>query len=263
MPRFNANIRWLFKEYDGPQRFVMAARCGFKGVEHGDPYEWKARDVATWLADNGLEMVQILTPQNWAGGETGLATLPGREGDFRDAVRRGIDYAVEIKCKLLHTAIGPLTASDSRERCWARLVDNLAHACDQARMTGLTVIIEPVCSARFADFFVHRLDEGVALIRDVGRDNLKLCFDTYHVQMEEGAISANLERVWPHVGHLQLGNPPGRNEPGVGELNLEHYFDLVDRLGWKGWIGCEYVSSGHTLDSLAWGAAYGIRKPAP
>ena len=118
-----------------------------------------------------------------------------------------------------------------------------------------------MCSARFPEFFIHTLDEGVQLIKDVGRDNLKLCFDTYHVQMEEGALSANLERTWPWIGHLQLGNPPGRNEPGVGELNLQHYFDLVDRKGWKGWIGCEYTPSTHTLDSLGWGAAYGIEKP--
>jgi len=261
MLRFEANIRWMFKEYDMPERFVQAARCGFKGVEHGDPYAWKAKDVARWLTDNGLVMVQILTPQDWAAGELGLVTMPGREADFRDAVKRGIDYAGEVGSELLHPAIGGTPKGETRDRTWARAVANLCYACDEGKKAGLMLAIEPVCSARFPEFFIHTLDEGIQLIKDVGRDNLTLCFDTYHVQMEEGALSANLERTWPWIGHLQLGNPPDRHEPGVGELNLQYYFDLVDKKGWKGWIGCEYVPSTHTLDSLGWGAAYGIKKP--
>lgn len=262
MPRFEANIRWMFKEFDMPQRFVEAARCGFKGVEHGDPYAWKARDVARWLKDNGLTMVQILTPQDWEAGELGLTTLPGREADFRAAVRRGIDYAGEIGCTMLHPAIGGTPQGESREKTWARVVENLAFACDEGRKAGLVLPIEPVCAARFPAFFIHTLDEGIALIREVGRDNLKLCFDTYHVQMQEGAFMTHLERVWPWIGHLQVGNTPGRHEPGMGELDLQRYFDLVDRKGWTGWIGCEYTPSSTTVDSLAWGAAYGIGKPS-
>ena len=261
MPRFEANIRWMFKEYDMPERFVQAARCGFKGVEHGDPYAWKAKEVARWLTDNGLVMVQILTPQDWAAGELGLVTMPGREVDFRDAVKRGIDYAGEVGSELLHPAIGGTPKGEARDRTWARAVANLCYACDEGKKAGLMLAIEPVCSARFPEFFIHTLDEGIQLIKDVGRDNLTLCFDTYHVQMEEGALSANLERTWPWIGHLQIGNPPDRHEPGVGELNLQYYFDLVDKKGWKGWIGCEYVPSTHTLDSLGWGAAYRIKKP--
>ena len=162
---------------------------------------------------------------------------------------------------MLHPAIGGTPEGEARDRTWARAVANLCYACDEGKKAGLTLAIEPVCSARFPEFFIHTLDEGIQLIKDVGRDNLTLCFDTYHVQMEEGALSANLERTWPWIGHLQLGNPPGRHEPGVGELNLQYYFDLVDKKGWKGWIGCEYVPSTHTLDSLGWGAAYGIKKP--
>ena len=210
---------------------------------------------------NGLVMVQILTPQDWAAGELGLVTMPGREADVRDAVKRGIDYAGEVGSELLHPAIGGTPKGEARDRTWARAVANLCYACDEGEKAGLTLAIEPVCSARFPEFFIHTLDEGIQLIKDVGRDNLTLCFDTYHVQMEEGALSVNLERTWPWIGHLQLGNPPGRHEPGVGELNLQYYFDLVDKKGWKGWIGCEYVPSTHTLDSLGWGAAYGIKKP--
>ena len=251
----------MFKEYDMPERFVQAARCGFRGVEHGDPYAWKAKEVARWLTDNGLVMVQILTPQDWAAGELGLVTMPGREADFRDAVKRGIDYAGEVGSELLHPAIGGTPKGEARDRTWARAVANLCYACDEGKKAGLTLAIEPVCSARFPEFFIHTLDEGIQLIKDVGRDNLKLCFDTYHVQMEEGALSANLERTWPWIGHLQLGNTPDRHEPGVGELNLQYYFDMVDKKGWRGWIGCEYVPSTHTLDSLGWAAAYGIKKP--
>ena len=261
MPRFGANIRYMFKEYDVPERFVQAARCGFKGVEIGDPYACKAIDVARWLTDNDLTMIQILTPHDWAAGELGLATLPGREADFREAVKRGIEYASRIDSTMLHPAIGAMPNGEPYERTWLRCVDNLRWACEEAKKAGLPLTFEPVSRARFPDYFIHTLDEGLQLIKQVGHDNLKLCFDTYHVQMEEGAISANLDRYWPWIGHFQCGNPPGRHEPGVGELNLQHYFDIIDAKGWAGWIACEYTPSGNTLDSLAWGAPFGLGKP--
>jgi 2-dehydrotetronate isomerase len=137
----------------------------FKGVEHGDPYAWKAKDVARWLTDNGLVMVQILTPQDWAAGELGLVTMPGREADFRDAVKRGIDYAGEVGSELLHPAIGGTPKGEARDRTWARAVVNLCYACDEGKKAGLTLVIEPVCSARFPEFFIHTLDEGISSSR--------------------------------------------------------------------------------------------------
>jgi hydroxypyruvate isomerase len=130
--------------------------------------------------------------------------------------------------------------------------ENLAYAADLARPEGITIIIEPVCHARFPDYLYSRLAEGVAIIDELARPNIKLCFDTYHVQMEEGALTQRLREVYPHVGHMQIGNTPGRNEPGVGELNLQYFFGVVEELGWDRWIGCEYAPSKPTLDSIGW-----------
>ena len=170
-----------------------------------------------------------------------------------------IEYALQVGRPLIHPAIGIRPADQSFERCRDLLIENLAYAADAAAEERLTVVFEPVCRARFPDFLLHRIDEGIAVIDQTGRANLKLCFDTYHVQMEHGALTNTLEEAWPHLGHIQIGNPPGRHEPGRGELDLDYFADLLDRKGWPGWVGCEFTPSGHTLDSLAWGAAYGIR----
>ena len=122
----------------------------------------------------------------------------------------------------------------------------------------MTLILEPCSTARFPDFLYHRLDEGVAVIETAGRANVKLCFDTFHVQMEEGRIVDSLKRVWPHVGHIQIGNVPGRHEPGTGEIHFPYFFGQVEELGWDRWIGCEYLPSGPTLQTLDWGKRFGI-----
>ncbi|MFL6693697.1 MAG: TIM barrel protein, partial [Ramlibacter sp.] len=140
-------------------------------------------------------------------------------------------------------------------------IENIAWAADVAQAAGITLILEPCCRARFPQFLYHRIDEGVQVIQQVGRANVKLCFDTFHVQMEEGAIADRLQRAWPHLGHIQIGNVPGRHEPGPGEIHFAYLFQLMEKLGWDRWVGCEYTPSGHTLDSLAWGAPYGIRDP--
>jgi hydroxypyruvate isomerase len=258
MLRFDPNLRWLFTELPMLQRYEAAARAGFRGVEVAFPYDQPARELAKRLDDNGLTLVQILSPFDWDSGVRGIAALPGREAEFRSSIARAVEYAVQVGKPMIHVMAGNVEAGMRREQCLDVFEANLAHAADLARPEGITVIIEPCCSARFPNFLYKRLDEGVQVIRRVGRDNVKLCFDTFHVQMEEGAITPRLEAVWPYIGHLQVGNVPGRHEPGTGEIHFPFLFQQFERLGWKGWIGCEYTPSGPTLDTLGWGAPYGI-----
>ncbi len=262
MLRFDPNLRWLFTELPMHERYEAAAKAGFKGVEVAFPYETPAAEIAARLQGNGLELVQILTPLDWAGGERGIAVLPDRVADFRESVRVAVDYAVATGCKRVHPLPGNVPAGMDRQRCYDTMIGNLEFAAAHAAQAGITVIIEPVCRARFPDFIFKRMEEGVEVIRKVGRDNLKLCFDTFHVQMEEGAVSDKLEQYFPWIGHMQIGNTPGRNEPGTGELHFPFLFEQIERLGWTGWIGCEFTPSGHTLDCLDWAAPFGVRPPA-
>ncbi len=261
MLRFDPNLRWLFTEVPMSDRYAAAAAAGFRGVEVAFPYDVPARELAARLSDNGLTLVQILSPFDWDGGERGLAALPGREAAFRSSIESALGYAVQVGRPNIHVMPGNIGPELDRDRCREVFVENLIWAADQAKAAGVTLILEPCCRARFPHFLYHRLEEGIRVIEDVGRSNVKLCFDTFHVQTEEGSIADRLQAAWPHIGHIQVGNVPGRHEPGTGEIHFPYLFALIEKLGWDGWIGCEYTPSGPTLDTLGWGAPYGIRDP--
>jgi hydroxypyruvate isomerase len=261
MLRFDPNLRWLFTEYPMLERYEAAARAGFQGVEVAFPYEYPAREIAARLDANGLQLVQILSPFDWDAGERGYAALPGAEQKFRQSIHTAIEYASQVGGPMIHVMPGNIAAGMDRARCMDLFKDNIGWAADQACTAGLTLILEPCCRARFPDFLYHRLDEGVQVLETIRRENVKLCFDTFHIQMEQGAIADRSKAVWPHIGHIQVGSVPGRNEPGTGEIRFPYLFELVEQLDWKGWIGCEYAPSGHTLDTLAWAAGHGIRDP--
>ncbi|MGV3655172.1 MAG: hydroxypyruvate isomerase family protein [Noviherbaspirillum sp.] len=258
MLKFDPNLRWLFTELPMAERYAAAARAGFKGVEVAFPYEYRAADMAGILKDNGLSLVQILAPFDWEGGERGIAGLPGREEAFRASMHTAVEYALQVGKPMIHVMPGNIGKDLDPARCMNIFRENLAWAADMAGAEGLTLILEPCCAARFPQFLYHRLDEGVEVIQALGRSNVKLCFDTFHVQMEEGAITPRLQETWPYIGHIQVGNVPGRHEPGTGEIHFPFLFDQIEKLGWKGWIGCEYTPSGPTLDTLGWGKPYGI-----
>jgi hydroxypyruvate isomerase len=266
MLRFDPNLRWLFTELPMLDRYEAAAKAGFRGVEVAFPYEYPAREIARRLDDNGLTLVQILTPCDWAAGERGIAALPGRVADFRKSVEVAIEYAVQVGKPLVHAMAGNIAPGTDRRRATDTFLENVAFAASLADREGITIILEPCCRARFPDYFYHRLAEGVEIIEQVGRRNVKLCYDTFHVQMEEGALMPRLKEVFPHIGHMQVGNVPGRHEPGAGEIHFPYLFSEIEALGWNGWIGCEYSPSGSTLDTLGWAAPFGIgpgaRRPA-
>lgn len=259
MLRFDPNLRWLYTELPMLDRYAAAARAGFRGVEVAFPYEYPAAEIARRLHDNNLQLVQILTPCDWTAGERGIAALPGQEARFRDSVQLAIDYALQLGKPLVHAMAGNLDRHHDRQSCRDTFVENIAYAASLAAREGLTIILEPCCRARFPNYFYHRLDEGVQVIEAIGKPNVKLCYDTFHVQSEEGALAQRLEQVFAHVGHIQVGDVPGRREPGTGEIRFAYLFELIEKLGWSGWIGCEYTpSQTETNACLDWATPYGI-----
>ncbi len=257
MLRFDANLRWLFTEHALHDRYAAAARAGFRGVEIAFPYVAPAQQTARQLRENNLKMVQILAPFDWEGGERGIACHPTRIREFRDSMQVAVDYALQIGSPLIHVMAGNVQPEMDRDECWKTFIDNVRAASELAATSNLTVILEPCCRAHLPRFLYHTLEEGVEVIRQAGCSNVKLCFDTFHVETEAGNVVERLGDYFPYLGHVQVADVPGRREPGTGKINFGALFNLLESRGWSGWVGCEYSPSGATCDSLAWASARG------
>jgi 2-dehydrotetronate isomerase len=253
MPRFAANLSMLYNEHAFLDRFGAAARDGFAAVEYLFPYEFAAGDLAARLADNGLQQVLFNAPPgDWAGGERGLACLPGREDEFKRGVERALDYARALKCPRVHLMAGLAPDGADRAVLRATYLANLAWAASQSR--DITFLIEPINTRDIARFFLNRQDHAHEVVREVGAPNLKVQMDLYHCQIVEGDLAKKIELYLPtgKVGHLQIAGVPERHEPDIGEINHPYLFALIDRLGYDGWIGCEYRPRGNTSAGLGW-----------
>ncbi|PZW64402.1 hydroxypyruvate isomerase [Pseudomonas sp. URMO17WK12:I1] len=253
MPRFAANLSMLYPQHDFLDRFAAAAADGFAAVEYLFPYDYSAQELKQRLSDNGL--VQALfnaPPGDWAAGERGIASLPGREAEFRAGVAKALEYAQVLGNDRIHVMAGLLPDEALRDKHQAVYLENLAYAADQARGVGVTVLIEPINTRDMPGFFLNRQDQAQAIVRQVGADNLKVQFDCYHCQIVEGDLSVKLRRDFTGIGHIQIASVPDRHEPDLGELNYAHLFELIDELGYTGWIGCEYRPKGDTSEGLQW-----------
>lgn len=249
MPRFAANLSLLYPQLDFLDRFGAAARDGFEAVEFLFPYAHDTSEIAARLADHGLQQVLFNAPPgDWAAGERGLAALPGREAEFRSGVQRALAVAQALRCPRLHVMAGLLPPGADRADWRARYVDHLAWAADQAAAAGVTVLIEPLNPRDMPGYLLSRQDDAHAIVQQVGHANLKVQMDLYHLQIVEGDVATKLRQYLPtgRVGHLQIAGVPERHEPDLGELNYRYLFDVIDALGWDGWVGCEYRPQGDT-----------------
>jgi hydroxypyruvate isomerase len=263
MPKFAANLSFLFADAPFPERFRRAGAAGFTGVEYLFPYEWPAHDIAEWLQAANLEQVLFnLPPGDWAGGERGLACLPGRQGEFAEGVEQALDYAVVLDCARVHcmaglspkgTSVEARSAGVSEDQLAETYVANLRFAADRFATIGATVLIEPINSRiDMPGYWLDDVAKGFRLLEAVDRSNVQLQYDIYHAQIIAGDLARTLEANIGRIGHIQIADNPGRHEPGTGEINYPFLFDLLDRLGYDGWVGCEYKPLGTTEASLGW-----------
>ncbi|MEB2551393.1 2-oxo-tetronate isomerase [Burkholderia gladioli] len=253
MLRFAANLSMMYTEHPFLERFAAAARDGFRAVEYLFPYDFAADELKARLADAGL--VQALfnaPPGDWAAGERGFASLPGREDEFRRAFDTALDYARVLGNDKLHVMAGLLPAGADRARHREVYLRNLAHAAEAARAAGILVVIEPINTRDMPGYFLNRQDDAQAICREVGAPNLRVQFDCYHCQIVEGDIAVKLKRDFAGIGHIQVAGVPERHEPDLGELNYPYLFELIDTLGYDGWIGCEYRPKAGTSEGLGW-----------
>ncbi|MEO8488017.1 MAG: 2-oxo-tetronate isomerase [Betaproteobacteria bacterium] len=256
MPRFSANLSFLFGEVPFLDRFAEAAQSGFRAVEFTFPYEWQVRDIAERVAQQHLEVVLFNAPPgDLAAGDRGLASLPGREHEFAASMALALRYAKALSCKRMHVMAGvvPEDADTAeRERRRRLYVRQLRQACEDAAPLGVTITIEPLNPRDVPGYLLMTQADAHAIREEVGAPNLKVQFDLYHAQIVEGDLTEKLRRWLPHVGHIQIAGVPGRHEPDVGEVNYEWLFRVIDEARWDGWIGCEYRPAAGTASGLAW-----------
>ncbi len=261
MPRFAANLSMMYAEHAFLDRFAAAARDGFGAVEFLFPYDWPAATLAAALRDNGLQQVLFNAPPgDFAGGERGLAGLPGREDEFRSGFARALDYAAALGCPRVHIMAGLVPAGADHASMRPLYLANLAWAAERASGAGVDVLIEPINTRDIPGYLLNRQDDAHAVVAAVGAANLKVQMDLYHCQIVEGDVAMKLRAYLPggRVGHLQIAGVPDRHEPDAGELNYRFLFDLIDTLGYDGWIGCEYRPAAATSSGLDW-----LRSVAP
>ena len=253
MPRFAANLTMLFNEVPFLDRFEKAAQAGFEAVEFLFPYAFPAAEIRMRLRDNGLKLVLHNLPAgDWDAGERGLGCLPDRVADFRAGVARAIEYATALGAPQLNCLAGKAPAGTDPTRLRATLVDNVGHAAAELRKAGLKLVMEPINTYDIPGFFLNRTADAISILDQVGADNAFVQYDIYHAQRMEGELAATLQRYLPRIGHVQLADNPGRNEPGTGEINYRFLFRHLDRIGYGGWIGCEYKPAGATEAGLGW-----------
>lgn len=256
MPRFAANLSMLFTERPFLDRFEPAARAGFEAIECQFPYEHPAAEIAARLRDHGLQAVLHNLPAgDWAAGERGIAGLPGREAEFRTGVARAIGYAQALGVPRLNCLAGLAAPGADPAVLRRTLVANLRWAAEALAREGLVLLLEPINGIDMPGFIVDRPSLGFALLDEVGHPNLQLQYDLYHAQRSEGELAATLARELARIGHVQIADNPGRHEPGSGEIAWGFLFDHLDRLGYAGWIGCEYRPAAGTEAGLGWLAA--------
>jgi hydroxypyruvate isomerase len=258
MPRFAANLTMMYTEHSFLERFAAAARDGFNAVEYLFPYDYPAAILAAQLKEHGLSQVLFNSPAgDWKAGERGIAALPGREQEFRDGFLLALEYALALGSSRIHAMAGLALKGADRAHLLGVYTANLAWAAEQARAAGVDLLIEPIASRNIPGFFLNRQEEAHAIAAEVGAPNLKILMDLFHCQVEEGDLAIRIRKYLAdakqtRVGHFQIAGVPERHEPDTGEVRYSYLFDLVDQLGYEGWIGCEYIPAGDTSAGLGW-----------
>jgi hydroxypyruvate isomerase len=258
MPRFCANLGFLFTEVDFAQRFERAARAGFRGVEYMSPYEYPVATLQSLLAASGVTQVLFNLPAgDWAAGERGIACLPGREAEFRAGVAQAVDYANALGCKQLNCLAGLAPTGVPEAQIRQTFAANLRYAARTLAEHDIRLLIEPINSrVDMPGFWLDSPAKALALMAELAEPNLWLQYDIYHAQIMEGDLARTIQRNLARIAHFQLADNPGRHEPGTGEINYPFIFDLLDRSGYAGWIGCEYVPLAGSEAGLGWAKAY-------
>lgn len=272
MPKFAANLHYLFAEVPFLDRFELAARAGFRAVEFQVPYDYPKAELVARLRGNDLTMVLFDAPMgNWDAGDRGLTAVPGREAEFRASLDQVVAYGEALACETVHCMAGVVGPGQDYQAAEAVYLRNLEYAAGFLQKHGIAVVIEPInkkmglvkngpsyTTQGMHGYFLNHTEHARRILDRLAHPNLFLHLDIYHMQMLEGHLAETLEANIGITRHIQIAGVPGRHEPDVGEIHYPFLFDLLDSLGYAGWVGCEYRPRAGTLPGLKWASKYGI-----
>jgi hydroxypyruvate isomerase len=255
MPKFAANLSMMFVEHAFLDRFDAAADAGFAAVEFLFPYDHRSEAIAARLERNHLAQALFnLPPGRWKDGERGLAALPGRFEEFKSGLAHALDYIAATRVKRVHMMAGNASRSDAEAEASYRRAISYAAPILAAR--GVDLLLEPINTRDMPAYFLNDFEYTRDLIDDLGLSNVQLQFDVYHRQILHGDVTIAFRDLQRIVGHIQVASIPSRHEPDGEELNYPYLFDEFDRLGYGGYVGCEYNPRAETAAGLAWHQPY-------
>ncbi|RNC29627.1 MAG: Hydroxypyruvate isomerase [Candidatus Dichloromethanomonas elyunquensis] len=253
MPVFSANLNFLFNEVSFMEKFSAAAQAGFKNVEFMFPYDYDQNEIKKQLEQNGLKLVLFNLPAgNWAEGDRGIAADPARKDEFRSGVEKAIEAAKLFGVSRVNCLVGKVSGEWDKDLIMENLLDNIGYAADEFQKVGLDLMVEPINRFDIPGFYLNTTDQVVEIIRKLNKQNIYLQYDIYHAEREGEDHEMILKQYFDYIGHIQVADNPGRNEPGTGVIKIKLLFDTIDEMGFKGYIGMEYKPSAATLDSLGW-----------
>jgi hydroxypyruvate isomerase len=253
MPKFSANLSFLFKELDFLSRFSAASEAGFSAIEFMSPYEFDAKTLLAGLKEAGLDLILHNVPSgNWEAGDRGIACHPDRVEEFREGVQRAIEYAQILNVPNINCLAGIQPGNVSDEQARRTLVENLRFAARRFSSEGIRLLVEPINNVDIPGFFVNSTKSFLELSKEVHEENLFLQYDVYHAQKMEGDLSRTIKANLNRIAHIQIADNPGRHEPGTGEISYEFLLRYLDDIGYNGYVGCEYTPSQDTQSSLGW-----------
>jgi hydroxypyruvate isomerase len=247
---FSVNLSTVFTEYPFLERFTKAKEAGFQYVECQFPYDFSIEKIKQTINQNQLELILLnLPPGDWAAGDRGLAAIPERVGEFKISVEQGISYAIALGVDKIHCMAGIQEDSAQAKETY---IQNITYAAGKLAEHGITLLIEPINRQDMPGYFLSNLYEAIEFLEEIGLPNVKLQYDFYHMQKIHGNLISNFERNISKIGHLQIADVPGRNEPGTGEINYDNVVQAIKSSGYAGYVGLEYTPKGKSEDSFAW-----------
>ena len=253
MPKFAANLTMLFTEVSFLERFALARQAGFTHVEYLFPYAFKVEDLKAELEKQGLEQVLFNLPSgDWAAGDRGIGASPGREAEFRAGVPKAVEYAKALGVVRVNCLAGKRVPGRSDEEHWQTLAQNLRFAATELASHGIELLVEPINHFDIPGFFLNRTEQALKLLDEVAQPNVRVQYDVYHAQREEGELTNTVRQHLARIGHIQIADNPGRHQPGTGEINFPFLFRQLDALSYGGFVGLEYVPAPDTASSLGW-----------
>jgi len=257
MPKFSANLTMMFNEVDFLERFSRASKAGFKAVEYMFPYDWPKDQLVDTLNQSGMKQILHNLPAgDWAKGDRGIACLPDRKTEFEEGVGLAIEYAKALECPNLNCLVGLAPQGVSQTEIHETVIENLKFAAGALEKEGLRLLVEALNNEAVPGFYLVRTQEVIQLLVEVDHPNIWLQHDVYHMQIMEGNLIQTISENISRIAHIQIADNPGRHEPGTGEINFTNLFSAIDRAGYSGWIGCEYIPAGKTEDGLSWVKPY-------